>query len=97
MDEFNINCLYHEINGEEQKQEYKSIKKMISKVLNISENNVCSIESVGGMTNKSFKVFINNEYYILRIPGNGADKIISRYDEKYNSLIANDLELDTDI
>ncbi|EPZ59878.1 putative choline kinase domain protein [[Clostridium] sordellii ATCC 9714] len=93
---FNINCLYNEINGEERKQEYNSIKKMLSKILNISENNVCSIEPVGGMTNKSFKVFINNEYYILRIPGNGADKIISRYDEKYNSLIANDLELDTD-
>lgn len=97
MDEFNINCLYNEINGEERKQEYNSIKKMLSKILNISENNVCSIESVGGMTNKSFKVFMNNEYYIFRIPGNGADKIISRYDEKYNSLIANDLALDTDI
>ncbi|MBS6025457.1 MAG: phosphotransferase [Paeniclostridium sordellii] len=97
MDEFKINHLYPEYGKKEQKHEYNSIKKMLSKILNISENNICSIESVGGMTNKSFKVFINNEYYILRIPGNGADKIISRYDEKYNSLIANDLALDTDI
>ncbi|CEN31528.1 phosphotransferase [Paraclostridium sordellii] len=97
MDEFKINYLYPEYGKKEQKHEYKSIKKMISKVLNISEDSIDSIELVGGMTNKNFKVFMNNEYYILRIPGNGANKIISRHDEKYNSLIVNDLALDTDI
>ena len=97
MNEFKINCLYPETEKKEQKRQYESIKKMISEVLNISEDSIDSIELVGGMTNKNFKVSMNNEYYILRIPGNGANKIISRHDEKYNSLIVNDLALDTDI
>lgn len=97
MNECKINCLDPEIKKKKEKINDNSIKKMLSKILNISEDSICSIESIGGMTNKSFKVFINNEYYILRIPGNGTVKIISRPDEKYNSLIANDLGLDTDI
>ena len=90
MNKSKINCLYQKLND-------NSIKKMLSEILNISEDSICSIESVGGMTNKNFKIFMNNEYYILRIPGNGTGKIISRYDEKYNSLVANNLGLDTDI
>lgn len=90
MNKSKINCLYQKLND-------NSIKKMLSEILNISEDSIGSIESVGGMTNKNFKIFMNNEYYILRIPGNGTGKIISRYDEKYNSLVANNLGLDTDI
>ncbi|CEK32877.1 choline kinase,CTP:phosphocholine cytidylyltransferase involved in choline phosphorylation for cell surface LPS epitopes,thiamine kinase,Choline/ethanolamine kinase [[Clostridium] sordellii] len=97
MNELKINYLYPENGIKQQKREYESIKKMISEVLNISKDSIDSIELVGGMTNKNFKFFMNNEYYILRIPGNGANKIISRHDEKYNSLIISDLELDTDI
>ena len=49
------------------------------------------------MTNKNFKVTLNGKDYILRIPGNGTEEMISRVSEKCNSLLANELGLDTDI
>ena len=49
------------------------------------------------MTNKNFKVRMNNEDYILRIPGSGTEEMISRYSEKNNTLVASELNLDTDM
>ena len=49
------------------------------------------------MTNKNYTVMISGEKYILRIPGNGTENMINRFNEKHNSMLANELSIDTDI
>ena len=70
---------------------------MIKKSVGISDESIKEIIPVGGMTNKNFKVKIDDKQYIIRIPGNGTEEMISRKSEKHNSLIANKLNIDTDI
>lgn len=92
-----IKYVYPKLKRKEQEIKVKNIKNLLSKALNVSSETIDTVEPVGGMTNKNFKVHMNNEDYILRIPGSGTEEMISRHSEKNNSLIANDLNLDTDI
>lgn len=92
-----IKYIYPKLKRKEQEVKINNIKDMIAKSLGITHQEVKSIDPVGGMTNKNFKVNIGNEDYILRIPGNGTEEMISRYSEKYNSLVANELNIDTEI
>ena len=92
-----IKYIYPKLKRKEEEIKINNIKDMITKALNITNDEINSIEPVGGMTNKNFKVNINNVDYILRVPGNGTEEMISRYSEKFNSIVANDLGLDTDI
>lgn len=92
-----IKYIYPKLKRKEQEVKINNIKEMIARSLDITQDEINSIDPVGGMTNKNFKVNINNENYILRIPGNGTEEMISRNSEKYNSLIANRLDIDTDI
>ncbi|GKZ04393.1 choline kinase [Paraclostridium bifermentans] len=92
-----IKYIYPKLKRKEQEIKVNNIKKLLTNELNISSELIYTVEPVGGMTNKNFKVSINNEVYILRIPGSGTDEMISRYSEKNNSLVANELNLDTEI
>lgn len=89
--------IYPKLKRKEEEIKINNIKEMISKLLDINLDEINSIDPVGGMTNKNFKVNISNKDYILRIPGNGTEEMISRFSEKYNSIIANKLDIDTDI
>lgn len=89
--------IYPKLKRKEQEIKAKNIKEMLVKELNISYESIESVETVGGMTNKNFKVCISNVDYILRIPGSGTEEMISRSNERNNSLKVNELGLDTDI
>lgn len=89
--------IYPKLKRKEQEIKVKNIKEMLVKELNISYDSIESVETVGGMTNKNFKVCISNVDYILRIPGSGTEEMISRSNERNNSLKVNELGLDTDI
>lgn len=57
---------------------------IICESLNVLPNDIVNIKSLKkGMTNKSFSFQINDCKYIMRIPGAGTDKLISRENE-YN-------------
>lgn len=54
----------------------------ICKSLNIKNENIINIRVLKkGMTNRSFLFTANNEDYIMRIPGEGTDKLINRKEE----------------
>lgn len=89
--------IYPKLKRKEKEIKVNNIKNMLSKALDISTVSIESVETVGGMTNKNFKVRMNNEDYILRIPGSGTEEMISRRNERNNSLIVHELELDTEI
>lgn len=71
----------------------KIIKEKISSLLS-QEEEVFSVEQLGGMTNQNYLVKTTNKQYIVKFFGKGTEKLINRQDEKYNLELLKDLDLD---
>ena len=71
----------------------KIIKEKISSLLS-EEEEVLSVEQLGGMTNQNYLVKTTNKQYIVKFFGKGTEKLINRQDEKYNLELLEDLNLD---
>lgn len=71
----------------------KIIKEKISSLLS-QEEEVLSVEQLGGMTNQNYLVKTINKQYIVKFFGKGTEKLINRQDEKYNLELLKDLDLD---
>ena len=71
----------------------KIIKEKISSLLS-QEEEVLSVEQLGGMTNQNYLVRTTNKQYIVKFFGKGTEKLINRQDEKYNLELLKDLDLD---
>lgn len=71
----------------------KIIKEKISSLLS-QEEEVRSVEQLGGMTNQNYLVKTTNKQYIVKFFGKGTEKLINRQDEKYNLELLKDLDLD---
>ncbi|EGR93707.1 phosphotransferase family protein [Streptococcus oralis] len=71
----------------------KLIKEKISSLLS-DEEEVLSVEQLGGMTNQNYLVKTTNKPYIVKFFGKGTEKLINRQDEKYNLELLKDLNLD---
>ena len=71
----------------------KIIKEKISSLLS-EEEEVLSVEQLGGMTNQNYLVKTTNKQYIVKLFGKGTEKLINRQDEKYNLELLKDLDLD---
>ena len=69
------------------------IKEKISSLLS-EEEEVLSVEQLGGMTNQNYLVKTTNKQYIVKFFGKGTEKLINRQDEKYNLELFKDLDLD---
>jgi thiamine kinase-like enzyme len=52
------------------------------------DDNVSDVEilQIGGMSNKNFKVILNNREYVLRVPGNGSEGMVDRENEEFNAI-----------
>lgn len=92
-----IKYIYPKLKRKEEEVKINTLKNILCNELNINSDEIEKITAVGGMTNKNFKVTLNKVDYILRIPGNGTEEMISRTNERHNSLLANRLGIDTDI
>lgn len=71
----------------------KIIKEKISSLLS-QEEEVLSVEQLGGMTNQNYLAKTTNKQYIVKFFGKGTEKLINRQDEKYNLELLKDLDLD---
>lgn len=71
----------------------KIIKEKISSLLS-EEEEVLSVEQLGGMTNQNYLVKTTNKQYIVKFFGKGTEKLINRQDEKYNLELLKDVDLD---
>ena len=71
----------------------KMIKEKISSLLS-EEEEVLSVEQLGGMTNQNYLIKTTNKQYIVKFFGKGTEKLINRQDEKYNLELLKDLDLD---
>ena len=71
----------------------KIIKEKISSLVS-EEEEVLSVEQLGGMTNQNYLAKTTNKQYIVKFFGKGTEKLINRQDEKYNLELLKDLDLD---
>ena len=71
----------------------KLIREKISSLLSDDEE-VLSVEQLGGMTNQNYLVKTTFKPYIVKFFGKGTEKLINRQDEKYNLELLKDLNLD---
>lgn len=92
-----IHRTYNKLLRKEQEIKISTIKDKLIKILEVDNDDIEEIFPAGGMTNKNYLVNITGDKYILRMPGNGTESMINRVNEKHNSTLANELDLDTDI
>ena len=71
----------------------KSLKKKFFPLLS-QEEEVLSVEQLGGMPIKTIWSKQTNKQYIVKFFGKGTEKLINRQDEKYNLELLKDLDLD---
>ena len=71
------------------------IKQKIEKLLS-KEEEIVSVERLGGMTNNNYLVETTNRKFIVKFFGKGTEKLINRIAEKNNLEKLRDLELDVE-
>lgn len=70
------------------------IKKEVSKILSVSEDNiVIDHRLMGGMSNYTYVVNVNDEQYTFRIPGKNAEVFVNRKIEKDNIELIEELNI----
>ena len=75
----------------------ENLQAIVCECMNIEENRIQDISPIGGMTNKNYKLQIDDKLYVLRVPGNGTEEMISREDEIKNAVYANEIGLDAEL
>ena len=71
------------------------VKEKIVSLL-AGDEEIQSVEQLGGMTNQNYLVKTSSNQYIVKFFGKGTDKLIDRQNEKYNLELLKDLKLDVE-
>lgn len=61
-----------------------TLLNLTSQALQIPKTEIKHIRPAGGMTNINYEVTIQNEQYIVRLPGLGTEQFINRHEEEKN-------------
>ena len=71
------------------------VKEKIASILSGDEE-IQSVEQLGGMTNQNYLVQTSSNRYIVKFFGKGTEKLIDRQNEKFNIELLKDLKLDVE-
>lgn len=72
------------------------VKELLKKV--VGTQDYIELERMGGLTNRTYKVtFPYEKVYVVRIPGEGTEKLITRKDEKISTELACELGIDANL
>ena len=71
------------------------VKEKIASLLSGDEE-IQSVEQLGGMTNQNYLVQTSSNRYIVKFFGKGTEKLIDRQNEKFNLELLKDLKLDVE-
>jgi len=74
-----------------------TVTTVLFTALKLKNAHIRGIERIGGLTNKNFKVYLDNATYVVRIPGPGTGRFINRSHEKANNLMMSRLKLSPEI
>ncbi|MGL4731438.1 MAG: choline kinase [Clostridium sp.] len=70
------------------------LKKIIKNLIGDVSLNISVLERMGGLTNNNYKVKINSDIFVLRIPTKASKKMVERNFEEFNNKIAYKLGVD---
>ena len=91
------NKLMNRIYKKEKMVHFETLKVLVCECLDLEISSIKNISPIGGMTNKNYKFVLDKESYVLRVPGNGTSKMISRTDEIKNAAFAHEIGVDAEL
>ncbi|MDW0116948.1 phosphocholine cytidylyltransferase/choline kinase family protein [Sporosarcina thermotolerans] len=89
--------IYTLLKVKEEKFKEDKLKHIIADALSIDVKRVISMEPLGGLTNRNYKVSIDSKDYAVRFPGKGTERYLNRYAEKVNTEIVSALGVNPNI
>lgn len=92
-----VNKLLRKIDKKEKSALIQNLKEIVSDCMKVHIEKIKDITPIGGMTNKNYKVEVDGEFFVLRVPGNGTEEMISRADEIRNAVYANEVGVDAEL
>ncbi len=85
------NSVYRTLKRKEDPYDEENIINYVHSIFPQSNSCKINIKKIGGMSNKNFRIDIDGNSYILRIPGNGSEGMVERINEEFNAKAASDL------
>jgi len=89
--------LYPRIKRRDIELKKEKIRLLAEDKLGIPAESITDVDLAGGMTNNNYKICIDGESYIFRVPGAGTENMISRKNEMINSKLASELGINPEI
>lgn len=80
------NVLYRRLCRKENPYDRDNLLMHLAEIFPHDDISKAIITQIGGMSNKNFRVEINGNSYVLRVPGNGSEGMVDRAYEEFNSI-----------
>ena len=77
------------------KKDLDAIEKLCNEIFKTEDTQL--IEKLGGLTNRNYKVTVNNQKYVFRLPGEGTEELINRKEEHICTSLANEIGIDSEL
>ena len=91
------NSLYRALRRKENPFDEENLRQHLKVIFPDKDTSKAQITQIGGMSNKNFKITLDNKSYVLRVPGNGAEGMVERSNEEFNAMEACKLGINPEI
>ena len=82
------NTIYRSLKRKENPFDEENLRNHLQTIFPKDNVSDAEITQIGGMSNKNFRVNLNGNSYVLRVPGNGSDGMVERTNEEFNAIEA---------
>lgn len=82
------NAIYRSLQRKENPFDKENLESHLRQIFPNEDIDKAEIIQIGGMSNKNFKVILDGQSYVLRVPGNGSDGMVERSNEEFNAIAA---------
>jgi len=80
------NVIYRKLCRKENPFDKENLLMHLSEIFPEVDVSKAKVTQIGGMSNKNFRIDLNDNSYVLRVPGNGSDGMVDRSFEEFNSI-----------
>lgn len=91
------NSLYRALRRKENPFDEENLRQHLKTIFPTKDVSKAHIAQIGGMSNKNFKITLEDKSYVLRVPGNGSDGMVERSNEEFNAIEACKLGINPEI
>lgn len=82
------NSLYRTLKRKEDPFDDENLRNHLHTIFPDKDITTAEIIQIGGMSNKNFRVNLDDKSYVLRVPGNGSEGMVERVNEEFNAIEA---------